>query len=86
MAANPGLHSRTKHIDIDTKLIRAKLNSGDLKITHIPTEKGFQPHKAFVYFALSPFEERAIFTSAQDVKIEGGIFDREEFLFSGQKR
>lgn len=36
MAANPMLHSRTKHIEIDLHFVRDQVLKGNLQVNHIP--------------------------------------------------
>lgn len=39
LAKNPGTHQRTKHIDIRHHLIREKIESGEIKVTYIETNR-----------------------------------------------
>ncbi|XP_020094156.1 uncharacterized protein LOC109714127 [Ananas comosus] len=39
LAASPVLHARTKHIELDHQFLRKKVQSGDLALIHIPSDK-----------------------------------------------
>ncbi|XP_020088552.1 uncharacterized protein LOC109710418 [Ananas comosus] len=39
LAANPILHARTKHIELDHQFLREKVQSGDLDLVHISSDK-----------------------------------------------
>ncbi|XP_020094169.1 uncharacterized protein LOC109714134 [Ananas comosus] len=39
LGANSALHARTKHIELDHQFLREKVQSGDLALIHIPSDK-----------------------------------------------
>ena len=41
LAANPVLHKRTKHIELDVHFVREKVQLGQLRVLHVPTTQQF---------------------------------------------
>jgi hypothetical protein len=41
MAQNPVHHRQTKHIELDIHLVREKVALGELRVTHVPSDKQF---------------------------------------------
>ena len=41
MSANPVHHKRTKHIELDIHFVRERVQLGDLRVLHVPTDEQY---------------------------------------------
>ncbi|XP_022158738.1 uncharacterized protein LOC111025198 [Momordica charantia] len=60
LSANPVLHSRTKHVEIDIYFIRDLVIYGKLRVQHLPScANRRRSHKTFIIGTISDFENQA---------------------------
>ncbi|XP_020211192.1 uncharacterized protein LOC109796007 [Cajanus cajan] len=84
LAANPILHSRTKHFELDLYFVRDKVMKGEIQVIHLPAR--FQVAdiltKSLSSFQFEEFRHKLMVTSKDNMSLRGDVKDNRKRIKS----